>query len=86
MRAFKNLREFLQLLEAEKQLLRISEEVSLEPDLAAEPEGISHKMIIDATTPVLPDRRGNFSQQLDSPQQTDEWRKKLSAMLKELRK
>src|ERR1700731_2964481 len=35
MRAFKDLREFLQLLEAEKQLLRISEEVSLEPDLAA---------------------------------------------------
>src|ERR671924_1195561 len=35
MRAFQNLREFLQLLEAEQQLLRISEEVSLEPDLAA---------------------------------------------------
>ena len=35
MRAFKDLREFLQLLATEKQLLRISEEVSLEPDLAA---------------------------------------------------
>src|SRR5437870_71058 len=35
MRAFKDLREFLQLLEAEKQLLRISEKVRLEPDLAA---------------------------------------------------
>src|SRR5919109_2606389 len=35
MSAFQNLREFLQLLEAEQQLLRISEEVSLEPDLAA---------------------------------------------------
>src|SRR5260370_16882670 len=35
MRAFKDLREFLQLLEAEKQLLRINEKVSLEPDLAA---------------------------------------------------
>ena len=35
MRAFKNLREFLQLLETEKQLLRITEAVSLEPDLAA---------------------------------------------------
>jgi 4-hydroxybenzoate decarboxylase len=55
-------------------------------DPAAEPEGISHKMIIDATTPVLPDRRGNFSQQLDSPQRTDEWRQKLGAMVKELRK
>jgi vanillate/4-hydroxybenzoate decarboxylase subunit C len=55
-------------------------------DPAAEPEGISHKMIIDATTPVLPDRRGNFSQHLDSPPQTDEWRQKLGAMVKELRK
>jgi 4-hydroxybenzoate decarboxylase len=55
-------------------------------DPAAEPAGISHKMIIDATTPVWPDRRGNFGQQLDNPQQTDEWRKKLGAMLKELRK
>ena len=36
--------------------------------------------------PIWPDRRGNFGQQLDSPQQTDEWRKKLGAMLKELRK
>src|SRR3954469_7830119 len=35
MRAFKDLREFLQLLESEKQLLRITEKVSLEPDLAA---------------------------------------------------
>ena len=35
MRAFQDLREFLQVLEAEKQLLRIDEEVSLEPDLGA---------------------------------------------------
>jgi len=54
-------------------------------DPASEPAGISHRMIIDATTPVWPDRRGNFGQALDSPQQTDEWRKKLGAMLKELR-
>src|SRR6266516_2462362 len=33
-RAFKNLREFLQLLDTEKQLLRIHDEVNLEPDLA----------------------------------------------------
>ena len=35
MRAFKNLREFLQLLDTEKQLLRVTDEVSLEPDLGA---------------------------------------------------
>jgi vanillate/4-hydroxybenzoate decarboxylase subunit C len=55
-------------------------------DPAAEPEGISHKMIIDATTPILPDTRGSFGQQLDDPAQTDAWRKKLVGMLKELRK
>jgi vanillate/4-hydroxybenzoate decarboxylase subunit C len=55
-------------------------------DPASEPPGISHRMIIDATTPVPPDRRGSFGQELDSPQQTDEWRKKLGAMLKELQK
>ena len=35
MTAFKDLRDFLQLLETQKQLLRIVDEVSLEPDLAA---------------------------------------------------
>ena len=53
-------------------------------DPASEPEGISHKMIIDATTPILPDTRGSFGQPLDSPAQTDLWRDKLNRMLKEL--
>src|SRR6516165_771385 len=35
MRAFKTLRDFLELLESDKQLLRITDAVSLEPDLAA---------------------------------------------------
>jgi hypothetical protein len=34
-RAFKTLRDFLELLETDKQLLRITDAVSLEPDLAA---------------------------------------------------
>jgi vanillate/4-hydroxybenzoate decarboxylase subunit C len=41
MTAFKSLREFLELLETEKQLLRITEEVSLEPDLAAAARAIN---------------------------------------------
>jgi UbiD family decarboxylase len=41
MRAFKDLREFVQILEAAKQLLRISEDVSLEPDLAAAARAIN---------------------------------------------
>src|SRR5260370_14198435 len=55
-------------------------------DPASQPDGISHKMIIDATTPVLPDTRGSFGEQLGNPAQTGVWRKKLAAMLKELRK
>jgi 3-polyprenyl-4-hydroxybenzoate decarboxylase len=35
MRAFRNLREFLQVLESEKQLLKNADAVNLEPDLAA---------------------------------------------------
>jgi vanillate/4-hydroxybenzoate decarboxylase subunit C len=41
-------------------------------------------MIIDATTPIAPDRRGHYGQELDSPRQTDVWRKKLAAMIKGL--
>ena len=55
-------------------------------DPASQPDGISHKMVIDATTPVPPDTRGSFGEQLGNPAQTDLWRKKLAAMLKELRK
>jgi UbiD family decarboxylase len=54
-------------------------------DPAGQPSGIIHKMIIDATTPIPPDQRGDYGEELDSPQQTDEWRKKLAALLKELR-
>ena len=35
MRAYQDLREFLAVLDSEKQLLRITEQVSFEPDLAA---------------------------------------------------
>ena len=49
-------------------------------------EGMTYKIVIDATTPVPPDDRGNFGQKLDSPQRTDEWRRKLAPMLKELQK
>jgi 3-polyprenyl-4-hydroxybenzoate decarboxylase len=55
-------------------------------DPASQPEGMTHKIVIDATTPVPPDNRGNFGQKLDSPQRTDEWRRKLAPMLKELQK
>ena len=50
------------------------------------PRSRTHKMVIDATTPVPPDDRGSFGEQLGNPPQTDAWRTKLGAMLKDLHK
>lgn len=55
-------------------------------DPAGQPSGISHKMIIDATTPIAPDNRGDFGMELDTPQGTDVWRTKLLALMKDLQK
>jgi 4-hydroxybenzoate decarboxylase len=41
-------------------------------DPSSEPAGITDKMIIDATTPVAPDDRGHYSQQVrDLPEAAD---------------
>ena len=55
-------------------------------DPAGVPNGISSKMIIDATTPVAPDRRGDYGEELDTPEGTDAWRGKLADLIKELGK
>lgn len=52
--------------------------VSLDP--ASSPPGITHKMILDATTPVAPDVRGHYSQPLDAPPGVDAWIKRLKEM------
>ena len=49
-------------------------------DPACSPGGIVTKMIIDATTPVAPDVRGDYGEELDTPQGTDQWRTKLTAL------
>jgi UbiD family decarboxylase len=54
-------------------------------DPGAMPEGMTHKLIIDATTPVPPDSRGHYSQPLDSPVGTDTWRDTLSELLGQAR-
>jgi 4-hydroxybenzoate decarboxylase len=53
-------------------------------DPASDPPGMSAKMVIDATTPIPPDHRGDFGMELDRPDQTDGWRQKLGALVKEL--
>jgi 4-hydroxybenzoate decarboxylase len=54
-------------------------------DPAGEPNGMAHKMIIDATTPKAPDRRGDYGEVLDTPEQTDAWRQKLIPLIKALK-
>jgi 4-hydroxybenzoate decarboxylase len=53
-------------------------------DPGAMPEGMTHKLIIDATTPVPPDARGSYGQRLDNPVGTERWREKLNKMLSEI--
>jgi 4-hydroxybenzoate decarboxylase len=55
-------------------------------DPAGQPSGVVHKMIIDATTPIAPDIRGDYGEELDSPERTDAWRQKLAALMKDLHK
>jgi 4-hydroxybenzoate decarboxylase len=55
-------------------------------DPACQPGGMVHKMIIDATTPIAPDSRGDYGQELDTPPQTDAWRQKLGALMNDLQK
>lgn len=48
---------------------------------AAQPAGITSKMIIDATAPVAPDVRGNFSTPAKDLPETKEWAAKLQKMI-----
>ncbi|MCY9106800.1 phenolic acid decarboxylase BsdC [Bacillus atrophaeus] len=50
-------------------------------DPGSDPSGITHKMILDATTPVAPETRGHYSQPLDSPLTTKEWEQKLMNLM-----
>ena len=65
-----------------------SEDVVIIPNLsvlelapAADPAGITSKMIIDATTPVAPDRRGNFSTPAQDLPETKAWTSRLQSLL-----
>lgn len=54
-------------------------------DPGSDPPGITDKVIIDATTPVSPDRRGHYNQPLEAPPKTSEWEHRLARMLGALR-
>jgi UbiD family decarboxylase len=50
-------------------------------DPASDPAGMTHKLVIDATTPVAPETHGHYSQELSDPITTDAWIEKLRKML-----
>jgi vanillate/4-hydroxybenzoate decarboxylase subunit C len=50
-------------------------------DPAGQPPGMVHKMIVDATTPIAPDIRGDYGEILDTPEGTDAWQQKLVALI-----
>jgi UbiD family decarboxylase len=52
--------------------------VGLDP--GAQPPGITHKLVIDATTPVAPDNRGHYSQPVTDLPETPDWAAKLHAL------
>jgi UbiD family decarboxylase len=57
--------------------------VSVVPlDPSSEPAGMTHKVIIDATTPVAADKRGRIAQALDRPIGTEKWEEKLKDLLR----
>jgi vanillate/4-hydroxybenzoate decarboxylase subunit C len=55
-------------------------------DPSCQPGGMVSKMIIDATTPIAPDIRGDYGQELDTPPHTDVWQQKIAELIKGLQK
>jgi vanillate/4-hydroxybenzoate decarboxylase subunit C len=58
-------------------------ELSILPlDPGSEPPGMTHKLIIDATTPAPPEKHGEYSMQVMDPPEAKDWLPKLQALLK----
>jgi UbiD family decarboxylase len=51
-------------------------------DPSSDPAGITHKVVLDATTPIAPEVRGHYSQTVDAPAETANWEKIIKEMLK----
>ncbi|MEV5474810.1 non-oxidative hydroxyarylic acid decarboxylases subunit C [Streptomyces sp. NPDC052207] len=50
-------------------------------DPSSEPAGITHKVVLDATTPIAPETRGHYSQPVDQPHTTARWETLLKGLL-----
>jgi vanillate/4-hydroxybenzoate decarboxylase subunit C len=62
-------------------LVRIPNLSVLELDPGSQPAGITDKLIIDATTPVAPDRRGHYGQQVHDLPEAAKWLVRLQEMI-----
>ena len=53
-------------------------------DPGSDPVGISHKMILDAATPVPPDDHGDYSMQIKDPPEAHDWLPKLQELMQSI--
>jgi vanillate/4-hydroxybenzoate decarboxylase subunit C len=51
-------------------------------DPSSDPAGITHKTVLDATTPIAPETRGHYSQTVDAPAETATWETIIKEMIK----
>lgn len=67
-------------------LIRVPNLSILELAPQADPPGVVDKLIIDATTPVAPDARGNYGNQVHDLPETSEWIARLQDLISTQRK
>ncbi|MET8720428.1 non-oxidative hydroxyarylic acid decarboxylases subunit C [Streptomyces misionensis] len=51
-------------------------------DPSSDPDGIVHKVVIDATTPISPETRGHYSHEVANPSATTAWETILKGLIK----
>jgi 4-hydroxybenzoate decarboxylase len=51
-------------------------------DPSSDPAGITHKVVLDATTPIAPEERGHYSQVVGNPEGTADWENIIKGLLK----
>ncbi|MGG3989327.1 non-oxidative hydroxyarylic acid decarboxylases subunit C [Bacillus smithii] len=65
----------------DKDLVVIPNASVLSLDPSSEPPGITHKLIIDATTPKAPESRSQFAPSVEPPRDTVKWEKILKELM-----
>lgn len=50
-------------------------------DPSSDPPGITHKVVLDATTPTVPETRGHYSQVVENPERTADWENIIKGLL-----